>query len=246
MSFYITTPIYYVNAQPHLGHAYTTIACRRARAPHAPARRGRVLPDRHRRARRAGRGCGARAGARAQGARRHERGAVQGADAAAERVERLLHPHIRSAAHGSRSRRCCRRSTTTGYTYKGMYEGWYCPRCADFKVENEILDGNRCPIHEIELDARAARRTGSSACRLPGAARAAVRRRAARLRDAPPPLPRGAFVHRPGAPGRVADPRASDLGDHRPVGPEPRLLRLVRRPSQLLHGARRTRGPARI
>ena len=34
-----------------------------------------------------------------------------------------------------------------GYTYKGLYEGWYCPRCADFKVENEILDGNRCPIH---------------------------------------------------------------------------------------------------
>src|SRR5437588_7597986 len=26
MSFYITTPIYYVNAEPHLGHAYTTIA----------------------------------------------------------------------------------------------------------------------------------------------------------------------------------------------------------------------------
>ncbi len=25
-SFYITTPIYYVNAKPHLGHAYTTIA----------------------------------------------------------------------------------------------------------------------------------------------------------------------------------------------------------------------------
>ena len=26
MSFYITTPIYYVNDEPHLGHAYTTIA----------------------------------------------------------------------------------------------------------------------------------------------------------------------------------------------------------------------------
>ena len=25
--FYITTPIYYVNARPHIGHAYTTIAC---------------------------------------------------------------------------------------------------------------------------------------------------------------------------------------------------------------------------
>ena len=25
MSFYVTTPIYYVNAEPHLGHAYSTI-----------------------------------------------------------------------------------------------------------------------------------------------------------------------------------------------------------------------------
>src|SRR6187549_4066709 len=25
-TFYVTTPIYYVNAAPHLGHAYTTIA----------------------------------------------------------------------------------------------------------------------------------------------------------------------------------------------------------------------------
>src|ERR1043165_10159250 len=25
--FYITTPIYYVNARPHIGHAYTTIVC---------------------------------------------------------------------------------------------------------------------------------------------------------------------------------------------------------------------------
>lgn len=24
--FYVTTPIYYVNARPHIGHAYTTIA----------------------------------------------------------------------------------------------------------------------------------------------------------------------------------------------------------------------------
>ena len=25
-SYYVTTPIYYVNAEPHLGHAYTTMA----------------------------------------------------------------------------------------------------------------------------------------------------------------------------------------------------------------------------
>ena len=27
MTFYITTPIYYVNDVPHLGHSYTTIVC---------------------------------------------------------------------------------------------------------------------------------------------------------------------------------------------------------------------------
>ena len=35
--FYITTPIYYVNARPHVGHAYTTIVC------DAIARRKRML-----------------------------------------------------------------------------------------------------------------------------------------------------------------------------------------------------------
>jgi methionyl-tRNA synthetase len=38
-----------------------------------------------------------------------------------------------------------------GYVYEGTYEGWYCPRCADFKADNEIEEGNRCPIHHIEL-----------------------------------------------------------------------------------------------
>ena len=37
--FYITTPIYYVNARPHIGHAYTTIACDMI------ARRHRMLGD---------------------------------------------------------------------------------------------------------------------------------------------------------------------------------------------------------
>jgi methionyl-tRNA synthetase len=36
-TFYLTTPIYYVNARPHIGHAYTTIAC------DAVARRQRML-----------------------------------------------------------------------------------------------------------------------------------------------------------------------------------------------------------
>ena len=26
-TYYVTTPIYYVNDVPHIGHAYTTLAC---------------------------------------------------------------------------------------------------------------------------------------------------------------------------------------------------------------------------
>jgi methionyl-tRNA synthetase len=39
-----------------------------------------------------------------------------------------------------------------GHIYEGVYEGWYCPNCADFKSEQELLDGNRCPIHMIVLE----------------------------------------------------------------------------------------------
>jgi methionyl-tRNA synthetase len=35
---------------------------------------------------------------------------------------------------------------------KGTYEGWYCPRCADFKTERELGPGQTCPIHEIVLE----------------------------------------------------------------------------------------------
>ena len=40
-----------------------------------------------------------------------------------------------------------------GHVYEGTYEGWYCPRCADFKTETEIAEGNTCPIHKIPLSA---------------------------------------------------------------------------------------------
>ena len=43
------------------------------------------------------------------------------------------------------------RVNDNGYVYKGLYEGWYCPRCADFKTDNEIGPDNSCPIHEIPL-----------------------------------------------------------------------------------------------
>ena len=61
--FYITTPIYYINAEPHLGHAYTTMVADAVARAHRLHGRRRVFLDRDRRARpesRAGRAEGRR------------------------------------------------------------------------------------------------------------------------------------------------------------------------------------------
>ena len=151
MSFYITTPIYYVNAQPHLGHAYTTIAVD-VLARHMRQRGEDVFfltgTDEH--------GEPVADAARAQGLEPQEL-----ADRNAERFKALM-PRLESSndffirtsdeQHKARVQQVLQRVHDNGHTYKGMYEGWYCPRCADFKVENEIAEGNRCPIHEIPLE----------------------------------------------------------------------------------------------
>jgi len=149
-SFYVTTPIYYVNAAPHLGHAYTTIAAD-VMARHHRQRGDDVFfltgTDEH--------GEPVADAARAQGL---EPQAL--ADRNAERFKALM-PRldvsndffIRTSdpEHVARVQRVLQRVYDNGHVYMGTYEGWYCPRCADFKVENEIEEGNRCPIHHIEL-----------------------------------------------------------------------------------------------
>ena len=65
-----------------------------------------------------------------------------------------------------------------GHVYKGTYEGWYCPRCADFKTENEIGPGQHLPDPQDPARPRAGGELVLPALQLPGAARAAVRRAA--------------------------------------------------------------------
>jgi methionyl-tRNA synthetase len=150
MAFYITTAINYVNGVPHLGHAYEAITTD-VLARHHRQRGEDVFfltgTDEH--------GEPVADAARAEGI---EPKAL--ADRNAERFRALL-PQLEisndffirttDGEHHRRVQEVLQRVHDNGYTYKGLYEGWYCPRCADFKVENEILEGNRCPIHEIEL-----------------------------------------------------------------------------------------------
>ena len=145
VSYYVTTPIYYVNAEPHLGHAYTTIAAD-VLARHMRQRGEDVFfltgTDEH--------GepvalAAEREGVTAAGARRPQRAAVPGARRAGRRLERLLHPHLGSPSTRRRSPEVMQRVYDNGHVYEGVYEGWYCPRCADFKTERELGPGQHLP-----------------------------------------------------------------------------------------------------
>ncbi len=151
MPYYVTTPIYYVNAQPHLGHAYTTIAAD-VMARHMRQRGEDVFlltgVDEH-------------GEPVAQAAEREGVAPEALADRNAARFRALMPQlevsndfFIRTSdpRHGARVQELMTRVHENGYTYLGTYEGWYCPRCADFKSENEIAEGNTCPIHKIPLD----------------------------------------------------------------------------------------------
>ena len=195
MAFYVTTPIYYVNAAPHLGHAYTHDRRRHPRPPHAPARRGRVLPHRHRRARRAGR-------RRRPSARASRRGSSPTATPSASRTlmpqhqrhQRLLHPHHRPATTTRAVQEVMQRIHDNGHVYKGIYEGWYCPRCADFKTETRDRAGQHVPDPPDPARARARGELVLPALGLPGAARALYAEQPDFVMPAHA-LQRGALVH---------------------------------------------------
>ncbi len=129
-----------------------------------------------------------------------------------------------------------------GFVYEGTYEGWYCPRCADFKAGERNRRGQPLPDPPHRADARAGGQLLLQAVGLPGAARGAVRR-ARGLRRAAHALQRGALIHPLGAARRAADAPQADVGRARAVGPRARLLRLVRRAAQLLHARSPTRPP---
>ena len=151
MSYYVTTPIYYVNGEPHLGHVYTTVAAD-VLARHMRQRGEDVFfltgTDEH-------------GEPVAQAAEREGIAPRELAERNAERFKEVARRvgatndfFIRTSdpEHEAVVAEIASRLKDNGHVYEGVYEGWYCPRCADFKTENEVIDGNKCPIHLIELD----------------------------------------------------------------------------------------------
>src|SRR5919112_629184 len=151
MSYYVTTPIYYVNGEPHLGHAYTTIAAD-VLARHMRQRGEDVFfltgTDEH--------GEPVTQAAEKLGITPRElgdRNAVRFKDLAATlNVTNDFFIRTTDPEHMAKVAEVVQRIQDNGHVYPGHYEGWYCPRCADFKTDSELEDGNRCPIHKIELE----------------------------------------------------------------------------------------------
>ena len=150
MSFYVTTPIYYVNGEPHLGHAYSTIAAD-ILARHMRQRGEDVFfltgTDEH--------GEPVAQEAEREGVTPRELGdryAPRFKEMAAK-IEASNDFFIRTTdqGHMDRVQEIVQRVHDNGHVYEGVYEGWYCPRCADFKTESELGPGNTCPIHQIPL-----------------------------------------------------------------------------------------------
>jgi methionyl-tRNA synthetase len=151
VSFYVTTPIYYVNAEPHLGHAYTTIAAD-ILARHMRQRGEDVFfltgTDEH--------GEPVELAAEREGIPPQEladRNAPRFQEMA-RRIEASNDFFIRTSdpRHEAKVAEIMQLVYDNGHVYEGVYEGWYCPRCADFYAERELGPGNTCPIHEITLE----------------------------------------------------------------------------------------------
>jgi methionyl-tRNA synthetase len=151
VGYYVTTPIYYVNGEPHLGHVYTTVAAD-VLARHMRQRGEDVFfltgTDEH-------------GEPVAQAAEREGVAPRALADRNAERFRQVAARvdatndfFIRTSdpEHAAVVTEVVTRLKRNGHVYAGTYEGWYCPRCADFKIDSELIEGNRCPVHLIELE----------------------------------------------------------------------------------------------
>ncbi|HWP76170.1 MAG TPA: methionine--tRNA ligase, partial [Methylomirabilota bacterium] len=148
-TFYLTTPIYYVNARPHLGHACTTIMAD-AMCRYRRLRGDRVFfltgTDEH----------GERIAQVAAAAGKSPQAYADEIAAVFRETWRRLgitnDDFIRTTEprHKKVVQEVLQRLYDAGEIYFGEYGGWYCYGCERFYTEKEIVDG-KCPDHQTAL-----------------------------------------------------------------------------------------------
>ena len=144
--FYITTPIYYVNARPHLGHAYTTIAADVVRRFHAMSSDQTFFltgTDEH--------------GDKIVRAAKKENCTPRAYVDQISGLFRDLWPELNISndyfirttdpQHMAVVEMVLQRIYDAGDIYFSEYEGLYCYGCERFYTERELVDG-ACPDHQ--------------------------------------------------------------------------------------------------
>ena len=230
--FYITTPIYYINAEPHLGHAYTTMVA------DAVARAQRLMgddvffltgTDEHgQKVERAAQKAGLeRRGLRRPGRRRSSADLLP----ALNIIERRLHPHHRAAALRAPRRRsgggCATRlSSTRTSTRAGT--------APSTRSSSPRRSWSGRPVSDLRQRGRADRR-GELFLPAVGVPAAAARSlpAASRVRDAGHPPQRDAVVSRGRPRGPERQPHVVQVGHSGARRSGARHVRLVRRADQL-------------
>ena len=141
--FYVTTPIYYVNDIPHIGHAYTTVAA------DILARRNRLLgrkvffltgTDEH------GQKVEKAAAEKSRSPQEHANMMVQNFKELWKKLNISNDAFIRTTdtGHIRTVRGLMQMLWDKGEIEKRSYSGWYCTPDERFWTEKELVDGN-CP-----------------------------------------------------------------------------------------------------
>lgn len=149
--FYVTTPIYYVNDAPHIGHAYPTVTA------DALSRWHRLLgddtwfltgTDEH--------GLKVAQSAEAAGRTPQEQADVNAArfrntweslDIAYDDFIRTTEPR-----HHAATQALLQKAYDNGFIELDSYEGFYCVACEAYYADSELLEGNLCPIHRRPVE----------------------------------------------------------------------------------------------
>lgn len=149
-TFYVTTPIYYVSGKPHLGHAYTSIAC------DVIARWNRNI----------GKDVFFLSGTDEHGQKVKKKADEKGmtpkdfVDSLIPDFQNILKVmnisndyFIRTTNedHKKFVQDMLQKSYDNGDIYKGFYEGLYCIDCEQYYKEDELIDEKICPIHKKEV-----------------------------------------------------------------------------------------------
>ncbi len=148
--FYLTTPVYYVNDVPHLGHAYTTIAA------DALSRYRRLCGDEVFFLT----GTDEHGSKILQAAREKNLSPHQLADQMVGEFKKLWDKLLISYSDFIRTTETRHIRVVEnvflelyrkGDIYKGKYSGWYCIPCESFWLESQLKDGKLCPECKREV-----------------------------------------------------------------------------------------------